>query len=103
MVEIEWTNVILSIFTLLGGCRWLIDRKRHRQEVENLKADIRQKDMDLGKMYVEEFHKNIVKPLEMRVENLTNEVNRLKNVIEKVHDCRYRDECPVRDRMQKQP
>ena len=94
---IEWTNVILGVITLLGGCGWVIDRKKHKQEIESLKADIRQKTMDLGKMYVDEFHKNIVKPLEVRVEDLTNEVNRLKDAIEKVNDCPYRDRCPVRN------
>ena len=94
---IEWTNVILGVITLLGGCGWVIDRKKHKQEIESLKADIRQKNMDLGKMYVDEFHKNIVKPLEVRVEDLTNEVNRLKDAIEKVNDCPYRDRCHVRN------
>jgi outer membrane lipopolysaccharide assembly protein LptE/RlpB len=96
MMNLDWSSIILGLITLLGGCGWVIDRKKHRQEIESLKADIRQKNMDLGKMYVDEFHKNIVKPLEVRVEDLTNEVNRLKDVIEKVNDCPYRDECPIR-------
>ena len=95
MMGIEWTNIILAVITMLGGCGWVIDRKKHRQEIESLKADIRQKNMDLGKVYVDEFHKNIVKPLEVRVEDLTNEVNRLKDAIEKVNDCPYRNSCPV--------
>jgi hypothetical protein len=97
------TSVILGVLTLLGGCGWVIDKKKHKQEMESLKADIRQKNMDLGKVYVDEFHKNIVKPLEVRVEDLTNEVNSLKDAIEKVNDCPYRDHCPVRrDGMRKQ-
>ena len=100
----DWSSIILGLITLLGGCGWVIDRKKHRQEIESLKADIRQKNMDLGKVYVDEFHKNIVKPLEVRVEDLTNEVNRLKDAIEKVNDCPYRDNCPVlHDGMRKQP
>ena len=90
------TSVILGLITLLGGCGWVIDKKKHKQEIESLKADIRQKNMDLGKVYVDEFHKNIVKPLEERVEALTNEVNSLRDAIEKVNDCPYRDSCPVR-------
>lgn len=42
----DWTSIILGVLTLLGGCGWLIDRKKHRQEVESLKADVRRKDMD---------------------------------------------------------
>ena len=68
MIEIDWTNVILGVFTLLGGCGWVIDRKKHRQD---------------GK--------------------LRNEVKDLRNAIEGVYDCPYRNECPVRERMRQQP
>lgn len=102
MMGIDWTSVILGVITLLGGCGWVIDRKKHRQEVESLKADIRQKNMDLGRMYVDEFHKNIVKPLEVKVEELTNEVKELRDAIEGIYDCPLGDECPVRDKLQKQ-
>jgi outer membrane lipopolysaccharide assembly protein LptE/RlpB len=94
--SIDFTSVILGLITLLGGCGWVIDRKKYRQEVESLRADNRQKEMNLSRAYVDEFHKNIVKPLEVRVEDLTNEVNSLKSAIEKVNDCPYRDNCPVR-------
>ena len=55
MEQIGWTSIVLSVLTLLGGCGWLIDRKKHRQEVESLKADNRMKDMELGKAYVDEL------------------------------------------------
>lgn len=38
-------NIIPSILTLVAGGGWLFDRRRHRQEVESLRADNRQKDM----------------------------------------------------------
>ena len=44
---------------LVAGGGWLFDRRRHRQEVESLRADNRQKDMNLSKMYVDEFKENI--------------------------------------------
>ena len=33
----------------------MLDRKKHRQEIESLKADNRMKDMELGKAYVDEL------------------------------------------------
>ena len=39
-------NIILSVLTLVAGGGWLFDRHRHRQEIESLKADNRQKDMN---------------------------------------------------------
>ena len=63
MEQIGWTSIVLSVLTLLGGCGWLIDRKKHRQEIESLKADNRQKDMNLSRDYVTEWRTYIAEPL----------------------------------------
>lgn len=102
MMEMDWTNVILGVLTLLGGCGWVIDRKKHRQEIESMKADIRQKELDLGTDFVKKFRELIAGPLEEEVGKLRNEVKDLRNAIEGVYDCSYRDDCPVRKRMRKQ-
>lgn len=99
---IDVTSIILGVLTLLGGCGWVIDRKKHRQEIEALKADIRQKNLDLSTEFVEKFRSLISDPLEEQVEKLRNEVNQLRDAIEGVYDCPYRDECPVRDKLRKQ-
>ena len=49
--------IILAIISFLSGLGWMLDRKKHRQEIESLKADNRMKDMELGKAYVDEFRK----------------------------------------------
>ena len=38
IATIDWTSIILAVITCLGGCGWEIDRKKHRQEIESLKA-----------------------------------------------------------------
>ena len=98
----DWTSIVLGLMTLLGGCGWVIDRKKHRQEIESLKADIRQKELDLGTDFVRKFRELIAGPLEEEVKKLRTEVNELKDAVEGVNDCAYRAECPVRDRMRKQ-
>lgn len=99
---IDVTSIILGVLTLLGGSGWVIDRKKHRQEIEALKADIRQKNLDLSTEFVEKFRSLISDPLEEQVDKLRNEVNQLRDAIEGVYDCPYRDECPVRDKLRKQ-
>ena len=99
---IDVTSIVLGVLTFLGGCGWVIDRKRHRQEIEALKADIRQKNLDLSTEFVEKFRSLISDPLEEQVNKLRNEVNQLRDAIEGVYDCPYRDECPVRDKLRKQ-
>ena len=101
---------------MLGGCGWIVDRHKHKQEVEGLKednrkkaqevesikADNRQKDMDLSKMYVDEFKTNIAEPLRREVRGLKKEVKNLNNAIAKIQDCPHAGECPVYDELQKQ-
>ena len=83
------TEIILGVLTLLGGCGWFVSGRKHKQEIESLRAETKQKYMDLAKMYVDEYTKNIVKPLEGRVNELTNEVKDLKNELENVKRCTY--------------
>jgi hypothetical protein len=98
----DWTSIILGVLTLLGGCGWLIDRKKHRQEVEGLKADVRRKDMELGKMYVDEFRSNIADPLRQEVLELREQIDQLRNAIQRIDRCPHRDTCPVYDELRKQ-
>lgn len=96
----EWTSIILALITLLGGCGWLVSGRKHRQEVESLKADNRQKDMELSKMYVDEFRENIAEPLRQEVRELRNEVDLLRNAIQRINDCPLAADCPVLDELQ---
>lgn len=99
MNTIDITSIILAFITLAGGCGWLIDRKKHRQEIESLRVQNSQKDLDLGTDFVKKFHELIARPLEKEVKNLRTEVKQLKDAIEKVSDCPYRSNCPVRKQL----
>ena len=92
----------MSVLTLVAGGGWLFDRRRHRQEVESLKADNRQKDMNLSQMYVDEFKENIADPLRHEVRELRTEVTYLRNAIQKINDCPHSDACPDYNELQKQ-
>ena len=95
----DWTSIVLALITLAGGCGWLMDRKKHRQEVEGLRADNRQKEMDLSKDYVTEWRTYIAEPLQREVGELRNEVAQLRDAIRAIEACPHRDGCPVVDRM----
>lgn len=75
METLNLTELVLGLLTFVSGIGWIVDRRKHRQEVESLKADNRQKDMNLSKMYVDEFRNNIAEPLQREVGELRNEVN----------------------------
>ena len=98
-----WTEIILGALTLLGGCAWFVNARKDRQEARGIVADNRQKDMNLSKMYVDEFNLNIVVPLQQRVQKLESQIERLHDAIEGINSCPYRTECPVLGRMRQQP
>lgn len=95
----DWTSIILALITLLGGCGWIIDRKKHRQEIESLKADNRQKDMNLSKDYVTEWRTYIAEPLQREVGELRAEVAQLRHAIQRIADCPHSGNCPVREQL----
>ena len=96
----NWTEIILGLFTLLSTCGWFVAGRKYRQEVESLKADNRMKDMELGKAYVDEFRSNIARPLQEEVKDLRMEIAQLRNAIQRIGDCPHSADCPVRDSLQ---
>ena len=75
----------------------------HRQEVEALRADVKQKELDLSKDYVTEWRTYIAEPLQWEVGELRNEVAALRNAIQKIDACPHRDNCPVIGELQRKP
>lgn len=101
----DLSGIILAVIGMVSGwVTWFLDRRKHRQEVKNLEAEAKAKQaetekryMELAMMYVDEFTKNIVRPLERRVDELTNEVKDLKDELENVKKCAcYCVDCPQR-------
>jgi len=100
-MAIDVKSIVLGLLTLAGGCGWVVNHRKYKQEVKHLEAENRQMYMDLAKEYVEEFRRNIGEPLQQEVGELRKEVKELKDAVEGINDCPYRDECPVRDRMRR--
>ena len=100
MEQMNWTEIVLGLFTLLSTCGWFVSGRKHRQEIESLKADNRQKDMNLSRDYVTEWRTYIAEPLQREVGELRQEVAELRNAIQRIADCDYRAECPVLRKLQ---
>ena len=125
-MTMDITAIVLAVISFLSGLGWMLDRKKHRQEVESLKADNRMKDMELGKAYVDEltssssfaprpferarwrsawrrFRSNIARPLQEEVKDLRMEIAQLRNAIQRIGDCPHSADCPVRDSLAQTP
>ena len=102
MMTLDYTAIVLAVLTMVSGwVTYWFDRRKHKQEVEGLKADNRQKDLDLSKDYVTEWRTYIAEPLQREVSELRSEVAQLLHAIELVSDCPHRDACPVRAELQR--
>ena len=38
---IDITSIVLGVLTLAGGCGWVVDRRKHKVEVNNLEAQVK--------------------------------------------------------------
>ena len=101
MGTIDFKAIVLAVISFLSGLGWMLDRKKHRQEVEALRADVKQKELDLSKDYVTEWRTYIAEPLQREVGELRNEVAALRNAIQKIDACPHRDGCPVIGELQR--
>ena len=97
----NWTEILLGLFTLLSTCGWFVSGRKHRHEIESLRADNRQKDMNLSKDYVTEWRTYIAEPLQREVGELRQEVAQLRYAIQKIDACPHRDGCPVIGELQR--
>ena len=97
----NWTEIILGLFTLLSTCGWFVSGRKHRQEIESLKADNRQKDMNLSRDYVTEWRTYIAEPLQREVGELRQEVAEVRHAIQAIDVCPHRAQCPVLDELRK--
>lgn len=93
----EITSIILGVLTLLGGCGWFVEGRKHREMARLLNADHKLKEMELGQLYVEQFEMNIAEPLRRDVRELREKVEKLTHELENVKRCAcYCADCPNR-------
>lgn len=98
-MQIDWTNLLLGLMTLLSSCGWFVAGRKYRQEVKGLKADNRMKDMNLGVVFTEKFRGLIAEPLENEVKDLRTEICQLRDAIQQINVCPHRSQCPVVGRL----
>ncbi len=102
MIQLEWTNIIVAIISLLGGCAWFVNYRKDKQEAAGLKKANQKMDMDLAERFVESYEKFLASRLRKELDVLDERVNKLENAIQKIQDCPNWGHCPVWDELHKQ-
>ncbi len=93
---------IPELMTLVLGAflGWFPNRKKQRVDTKQIEVDVLEKSLQV-------LHKDVVEPLTERFVLLQNDYNDvltqlklLKNAIEKMHNCRFVADCPIRFELQ---
>jgi uncharacterized protein YlxW (UPF0749 family) len=82
-------GLLLTVFTLKSAA------KKASAEAENAELENDEKASKLLMDY-------IVEPLKKEINGLRKDVRRLQKAIDKIVDCAYADDCPVRSELRKQ-
>lgn len=92
-------SIVLALISLLSTCGWFVAGRKYKQEVESLKADVKQKELNLSTDFADKFNRLIGGPLEKELIYLRTEVKRLTDAIQQINNCPLSSDCPVRKQL----
>lgn len=111
MDTLEYMKLVCGILTVIityGGFRMYTDRRKYIQEVEKLKAEVRDAQVNTRGSELDNVQKamqilmdEIVEPLKQEINAIRKELGKLRRAVEKSNSCRFATNCPVRDELQK--
>lgn len=71
-------------------------------EVETLQAGNDSVSLDNTKKLIEIMMQNVVEPLKKELKAVRNELSKFRKAIEKIPECDYADDCPVKRELRQQ-
>ena len=111
MDTLEYMKLVCGILTVIityGGFRMYTDRRKYIQEVEKLKAEVcdaqvntRGSELDNVQKAMQILMDEIVEPLKQEINAIRKELGKFRRAVEKSNSCRFTAKCPVRDELQK--
>ena len=72
-----------------------------KAEVDQMKADVRSRELDNDRKAIETMMDLVVNPLRKEMESLRRKMDRLTHAIEKIPSCPHSDNCPVSRELQR--
>lgn len=92
-------SIVLALISLLSTCGWFVAGRKYKQEVASLRADVKQKELNLSTDFAEKFNRLIGGPLETELVYLRTELKRLTHAIQQINNCPLSADCPVRKQL----
>jgi hypothetical protein len=101
-MDINFTEILpylVSVVTGIGG--WFGAKRAKIAADKKAEAEAKSVEIDNDEKVLRMQVEYIVKPLEAKVDRLTKEIRKLRVAINKVAECPYEADCPVRKELQK--
>jgi hypothetical protein len=101
-MDIQWTEIapyVVGAVTGISG--WISGKRAKVASDKKAEAEAKRVEIDNEEKVLQMQLEYIVKPLETKVDRLTKEIKKLRFAINKVAECPYEAECPVRKELQK--
>lgn len=93
-------QIISTILNLVLGGSLITSLFTLSQTRKKMSADVHKQQLDNAEHASQILMNNIVKPLKAELINVRRELTKFKNAIEKISDCDYAADCPVRNQLQ---
>jgi hypothetical protein len=90
---------VISAVTAVAG--WIGGKRAKVASDKKAEAEAKSVEIDNEEKVLRMQLEYIVKPLETKVDKLTREIQKLRLAINKVAECPYEADCPVRKELQK--
>lgn len=102
------TTIITSLMAAIAGPigAWVgrkLERAKYRIELDKFRSEVKAQELDNVRRAANILMESIVPPLQIEIENLRNDLQRLNNVLERIWGCPHIDLCPVRYELLFQP
>ena len=107
MNEIVIMVATLVCSTISAVVTHLLNKSRHKAEVDNLRAELKQSNanangtnLDNTQKLIDMIMQQVAVPLESEVKKLRSEIRKFTKAIGKINTCSLADNCPVKHELQ---
>lgn len=93
----EWYDVISLVLNLVLGGGLLVTLLTLRSQRKLADEQAKGAELDNDSKASETLMEYVVRPLKSEMTSLRREITRFRNAIERIPECQYSDECPVKE------
>jgi hypothetical protein len=101
-MDINLSDIFTYVAPVLTGVAgWLGGRRKKAAEEKKAEAEARSAEIDNEEKAAKIMMDYVVEPLKKEMTAMRREMAKFRRAIERIKDCQYSDNCPVREELKK--